>query len=228
MRLYPDTDIDGAFTSYFEYPDSIVRLVCQLTYYHFSHYLHHSCPGSIDCHETILDYTHLLLSASQSKHFVARVDKLFIDATDLLKVLQCLCISAKNRQILIESPDFHKAATNLLSNGGENEVKCVLNLLLAYLTTGQPMTKVDSARKKGKPGKIEGSRGEDKEKLLSCCPEIVRELESVLTHRCGDDKCLKNLCSSMLWYIQTGQGTYYVDTLFLALLIFIVHINFRY
>lgn len=206
MRLHPGTDINGAFTSYVDYPDSIVRLVCQLTYHQFSYYLHQSNPGSTYCPATISGYTQLLHTASESKQFVARLDKLFIDATDLMKVLQCLCISAKNRQSLVESSEFHKAISNLLLGEGEREIKCALNLLLTYLTEGQPIAaEMGLAKRKGKKEQSpkEDRREQTRSQLLSHFPEILFQLESVLASRHGD---LKKLCSSVLWCIRADPG----------------------
>ncbi len=219
MQLYPDTDIDGAFTSYFNYPDSIVRLVCQLTYHHFSYYLHQSIYGSIDSLESILSYTRLLHIASESKQFVARVDKLFIDATDLMKVLQCLCTSAKNRKFLIESSDFHIAITSLLLREGEKEIEYALNLLLTYLTDGQPIAKKTLTQKKGKKEQLvpaEDSREETKKELFSRFPELVRQLQNVL----ANTKCYKKLCSAVLWYIQADVGQFIILISLTIVLIF--------
>lgn len=209
MRLHPDTDINGALTSYFEYPDSIVRLVCQLTYHQFSYYLHQTNPGSTDCPDSVSNYTHLLCTASKSKGFVATLDKLFLDATDLMKTLQCLCTSGNNRQSLVECPEFREAITNLLLRGGEKEIECALDLLLTFLTEGQSViAKTDSAKRKGKKEQLsEGdAREQARKQLLSHFPDIVHQLESVLASRQGDVKCLKNLCSAVLWCVQDDPG----------------------
>ena len=207
MRLHPDTDINGAFASYFEYPDSIVRLVSKLTYHHFSYYIQQSNPGSADCSEAIVDYLRLLHTASKSKDFVARQDKLFLDATDLMKILRCLCSSAKNRTSLVQSPDFHRATTSFLLGKGENEIKCTLNLLLTCLTEGQPIITTNSARGKAKtnqPPQGEDSREQVRGQLLSHFPEIIPQLEVFLaSQRHGE---LKKLCSAVLWYIQAAPG----------------------
>ena len=207
MQLHPDTDINGALSSYFEYPDSIVRLVCQLTYHQFSYYLHQSNPGSIDCHDAILNYTRLLNIASASKDFVARQGNLFLDATNLMKVLQCLCTSAKNRKTIVESSEFHKAITNLLLGVGKNEIESALDLLLTCLTEGQPIAMAGFAKRKGKeePLPKEESREQARNQLLSHFPEIVHQLE-IVASRHGDVECLKKLCSAVLWCVQADQG----------------------
>ena len=210
MRLHPDSDITGTFISYFKYPDSIVRLVCKLTYHKFAYYLHQSNPSSIDCSETISNYAQLLRASSESKHFVARVEKLFLEATDLLQVLQCLCTSTNNRQAMITNLEFHKAVTNLLIRGGEKEIECVLDLLLTCLTEEQPIarTKDKGKRREMQTSELpnEDSRESTRKELLSYFPEIVHQLESVLASPHGDSESLKTLCSAVLWYIQVKPG----------------------
>lgn len=210
MQLHPETDITGAFTSYFNYPNSIVRLVCKLTYHQFSYYLH---PGSIDCPDTISYYAQLLLISSESKLFIVREEKLFLDATDLLKVLQCLCTSTNNRRAIVTNHEFHKAITNLLLREGKKEIECALNLLLTYLTEGQPIVKTDLEQEKRKKGEVqisglpkEDSREHAREELLCYFPEIVHQLESVLASPCGAAENLKKLCSAMLWRIKANPG----------------------
>lgn len=201
MRLYPDTDIKGALASYFRYPDSIVRLVCQMTYYQFSHYLHQTSPGSVDCPAAISTYTQLLGTASQSKQFVARMDKLFVGATDLINTLCCLCASASNRNSLVESFEFRKAITNLLRGEGSKEAECALDLLLTYLTEGQPIAWGGRGSKE-QPSEEDG-RGKARKELLSHFPEVVHQLESVLTSEHHGD-AVKKLCSAVLWCTQAN------------------------
>lgn len=204
MRLHPHTDVDGALKPYFKYPDSMVKWVCQLTYHQFAYYLHQSNPGMVDCPGAISSYSKLLFEASRSKEFIARLDKLSLDATDLIKTLQCLCCSPQNRQHMIENSYFQKATTNLLLTGEEKETECVLTLLLACLTECQPIT---LARKKGKKEfeerLIEDSREQAKMKLLSCIPEVIHQLESLLA---SQYESVKKLCSAVLWRLQADPG----------------------
>ena len=201
MRLHPDTDVNGAFTSYFKYPDAIVRLVCELTYHQFSYYLYQSTPNSIDHPDAISNYTRLLHTASESKGFVARVDNLFLEATDLLKVLQCLCTISKNRQYLIANVNFHKAITNLMLGEGEKEIECALDLLLTYLTEGE----MEKEKRKKEQVLKEDGREQARDQLLSHFPEIVHQLKNVAS-RHGDIKCLRELCSALLWRVQGHPG----------------------
>ena len=210
MRLHPDTDITGAFSSYFNYPDSIVRLVCQLTYYQFSYYLDQSNPGSINCPDVISDLTRFLCFASESKQFVARVDSLFLDATDILKALQCLCTSTSNRRAIFGNAKFNKAVTNLLIREGEKQIECALNLLLTYLTEGQLDTKTGSTRGKEKKGqkqqpKEEYNREQARRELLSQFPELVHQLESMLANQ-HKNESVRRLCSAVLWNVQADSG----------------------
>ena len=207
MQLHPDTDISGSLNPYFKYPDSTVQLVCQLTYYHFSYYLHQSNPGSIDSPDTISNYTQLLSMASKSKHYVAKMDKLFIDATDLLKVLQCLSSCPKNRQFLIENSEFHKAITNLLLRDGKKEIECALDLLLTYLTEGQPIALTSTVKKRGRKEQLplEDNREQARTQLLSYFPKLIDQLKSILASQLGVN-CFKQLCSALLWCLQTNPG----------------------
>ncbi len=206
MRLHPDTDINGAFTSYFKHPDSIVRIVCQLTYYQFSYYLQQSNPGSTDSPDIMSNYIRLLHIASENKQFVARQDKLFLDATDLMKVLKCLCTSTQNRSSLVESSEFHNAITNFLLRKGEKEIECALDLLLTYLTEGQSIAKKGLAKRKGMKEQLtnEDSREETRLQLLSHSTEIIHQLESFLAS--GHQDRLIKLCSAVLWRVKSLPG----------------------
>lgn len=210
MRLHHNTSITEAFTSYFNHPNSIVQLVCKLTYYQFSFYLHHANPGSIDCPDTISNYSQLLRISSESKQFAARVEKLFLETTDLLRALRCLCTSPSNRQAMITNHEFQKAITNLLLREGENEIECALNLLLTYLTEGQPNERKDLAKGKRNLQTSElppqDSRETTRKEVLSHFPEIAHQLEGVLASPHGNVENLKNLCSAVLLHIRAHPG----------------------
>lgn len=203
LRLYPETSISKALSPYLKYPDLIVQLVSQLTYYQFSYYLHQSNPGSIDSPSTITRYAQLLCASSESKQFVVRVDKLFMETADLLKVLQSLCTSSINRKALVENHEFHKALTNIMLRDGEKEVEYALDLVLMCLTEGQPIALVKG---KSKRETMEGSRKEARQELLSHFPDIVQQLQRVLSSRCGSIEGIKTLCTALLWYLQADTG----------------------
>jgi hypothetical protein len=212
MRLHPETSISETFKAYLSYPDSVVRLVCKLTYYQFSYYLHRSNPGSVDCPDTISSYAQLLGTSSDNKQFVVRVEKLFMEATDLLKVLQCLCTSLNNRKSLVSNHEFRMAVSNFLLQGGEKETESTLDLLLTCLTEGQSMAIPGPVKGKARtsasgPSKG-GNRQEARQELLTNFPEIVQQLQSVLESERGGIESIKTLCSALLWYIQAETGKY--------------------
>ena len=203
MRLHPKTSISKALSSYLNYPDSIVQLVCRMTYHQFSYYLHQSNPGSIDSPGTISKYAQLLRASSESKQFVVRVGKLFMEASDLLKVLQSLCASSINRRALVANHEFHKALTNLLLRDGEKEVEYTLDLMLTCLTEGQPIALVKG---KAKREDTEGGREEARQELLSHLPEIVQQLQGVLASQLASVEGIRTLCTALLWHIQADTG----------------------
>ena len=204
MRLRPKTDIQGAFHPYFDYPDSIVRLLCQLNYYQFSYYLEQFNPGLIDCPDVISELTGLLNSASKNKYFdVEMKNNFYLNATDILKVLQYLCISTSNRHAIFGNAEFCEAVTNLLIREGEEEIECALNLLLTYLTEGQ----LGTMEKKGgkQQPKEDDSRELARRELLSQFPELVHQLESVLANQ-HKNESVRRLCSAVLWNVQADSG----------------------
>ena len=156
----------------------------------------------MDCPEAVSNYTHLLCRALSNDDFVARLDKLFLDAVDLMKTLQSLCCSQQNIQCMVESSDFQTAVSEFLLRGGEKETKCVLTLLLTCLVGGQP---ISMAKGKGKGGKrpMEDRRKQTKVEFLSHFSEIVSQLKYVLD---GRHESVKKLCSSVLWLLQEDPG----------------------
>ena len=208
--MYPETDIEGTFTSFFSYPDSLVQLICKLTYHQFSYYLHNSNPHSIDCTDIIESfYIRVLLTASESKEFTVMEKNLILVANELLKVLRCLCVSKDNQQALITSPGFHLVISNLLKRGGTKEIECALNLLLTLLTEGQENAKPAMTKGKQKKGKMHTSdrdgRESVKETLLSQNPSIAQLVKHALGNA-QEDETLKDLCSAVLWCLQSTPG----------------------
>jgi len=206
MRLHPQTDVSGALMPYFKFPNPTVQLACKMTYYLFSYYLQQSSPGSVDCPDDLGDYTRLLYAASQSPEFVVMKGRLFLDATELLKLISRLCVSEKNRLVVASSDKFPDAAINLLRQGGEKEIECMLSLLLGLFAEGN-LARKQPVKGKGKKGRKEPeepkgtSKGQDgvKELLLSRIPKLGCVLRAVQVGPHNACKSVQELCSAVLW-----------------------------
>lgn len=193
--------------SYFKYPNPIVQLVCKLTYYQFSYYLYQSKPELIDNPEDVLYYARLLCTASESKQLVAMEANLCMDATDLLKVLQCLTVSESNRKTLFSSKYFPRAITNLLLSEGVKEIEFSLCLLLTFLIEGQQNEAKGKKSQKKPSGLLEMRRKQVKEESLLHFPDIKDQLKCVLSQH-GSVESIKKLCSTLLHRIQDNHGKF--------------------
>lgn len=222
MRLHPLTDFKGALTPYFNCPDSIAQQICKMTYYQFSHYLHQSDPGLVDCHDDLADYTHLLCATSTSPEFIVRKDKLFLEAQDLLKVINHMCVSENNRLFVVVSDEFQKAIMALLQAAGEKEIECTLNLLLSLLAEERQIRK-HTSKEEGRRGKKEilkitsEHKGEPRKLLMSRNPKLVHILKALVSR--GMSKGIQELCLSVLWNIERsaskGKCTYNLSLSFI-------------
>ncbi len=201
MRLHPLTDVEGALTPYFQCPDSTIQLVCKMTYNQFCYYLHQSKPGSVDCADDLAAYADLLCASSRSPEFVVRKDNLFLEAAELLKVINRMCVSDSNRLAIASNVKFHEATEALLQRGGETEIECALSLLLSLSAHG---SLVHAAKEKGKKRRKEESRVisksiDLKEVLLSGNLKLVRLLKAVQTGQHRSSEEVQELCSAVLW-----------------------------
>ena len=201
MRLHPHVDVQAALTPYFECPNSLVPLVCKLTYYHFSFYLHQRNPGSIDCLDDLTKYIRLLCTASENPEFVAREGKLFLCATDLLKVIRQMCVSESNCLAVVSMDSFHESTLKLLQNGGEKEVKSTLDLLLS-LTACRKYSTEKEKYKEGGNENPEQVPVDVREMLLGRNPKLVHAIKAVRAGSHGTAEEVLELSSALLWSME--------------------------
>lgn len=221
MRLHPETDIQRVLTPYFSCPNSLVELVCKLTYYQFSYYLHHSSHGSIDSPDDVAMYVHLLCDSSLSKDLVAKKDNLLLDANDLLKIIQQLCISSINQMALVTNGKFQTAIVNLFMNGGQREIESTINLLFTLLErnkSGVDMVASEVKERREEPTTVD-IKDDVKRELLSFGSEILRQIEALLTGPHSNSECVQKLCSAVKWYLQDVPGEYFMVVEIIALII---------
>ena len=159
----------------------------------------------MDCPDiTVSNYVRYLRQASSSKQLVVKVEKLFLEAEDLVKILKCLCCNERNRQIILDTSEFPVAVANLLGCGKEQEIGSVLSLLLTLLTEGQPII---ISKKKGKRENqpTEDTRKLTKEKFLVQLPDFVPKLQYILENQ---PEAVKSLCLSLVWLLQEDPSKF--------------------
>lgn len=138
---------------------------------------------------------------------MAKKDNLLVDASDLLKIIQQLCVSSKNQLAVVTNREFLPAVINLFIHGGQKEVEGALNLLFTLLARNESGVEMVAAKEKGNRGEQNvDEKGDVKAGLLSLDSEIIRQIEALLTGPHSSSECVKKLCSAVKWYLWDIPG----------------------
>lgn len=133
MNIYGDTDILEILKPYFNSSNPLVASCAKFIRNNFALYIHKTKPGTIDNPEHINELVDQLKASCTPSPLTAAA--ISLEPADILKMLQLLSVSEKNRLVLIEHPKFEEIIDYLLHKSKDEEAFVhTLNLFLRLLS----------------------------------------------------------------------------------------------
>ena len=218
MNIYGDTDILEILKPYFNSSNPLVASCAKFIRNNFALYIHKTKPGTIDNPEHINELVDQLKASCTPSPLTAAA--ISLEPADILKMLQLLSVSEKNRLVLIEHPKFEEIIDYLLHKSKDEEaVVHTLNLFLRLLSpTTIPLLAIPkTVNGKGKQSVLSPVFETDD---VSKLPTILLRglphlLEWLTTLNCHSSLRIKQLCDAVIYVLSSQDltGIYHKDIL---------------